>query len=998
MVGVTSEDDIAVAVRQAAIEVEEYFDDHSKFRDDSRAAMAASFGPEELLLGPKKSLFDRISKNGGVFSVYALRGISLGNTDRGPPFGEVAEQCRARFAGRSHEGHYAVKFVDPHALQTDPRSAVDAASSLVAEAKILMNLEKHPHVSRIYGIHVRGPGAGFANNPIEQNFFLIADAISETLPDRIRAWRKGEAYEGERLDDLEVRQSKVTQRLEIALDIVSALTFLSKRNLVYFLHPEKVGFDSRMKRIKLFDFGHAQESGKSPYFFFEENNMVRRVYLAPEVLRREKIALDADVFAVGMLLWEILILKPPLYGMKRDQHMKDVANGKRRPYLSTTLPKGVKQLIEDCWAPNSRPTVKVVNDKLEELLLEGIELPLTVDDIQRPMPRSRRIKYNKDGNEAIVDGDPESTSTISKGASANFKVSRRSKDSSSQSKRLNTLSHDRPKRSLSRSKKNQYQHEVASPNEGRTRPRERSKSQETRRSRDLNENEPLSKALSRRIKYEKVETKMLDVWDPDVKSTRSRESQRSKKSSGSGEASSRRSQSSRNVNSGEDEKDSYRRSASTKLVSSISRSNSISGEGGTISRAECSVNGHMSDIAEVGFSCVRGRDRQANRSSSSLTPSSRGRSEERSVISERRLKSSSSRRLHLRQSLSQKDLCRDNTAAMKFVTPRGISRRSLLSFLRSEESIFVDWCDKKSTDSGTDIKPSRSQSLRIVGSALSPSLTNKNANSDVSTPRLTRRMSGVAEDVILGDPSRQGHVRSRSNDIAYLSKTTSESRQSELLNGRKSAETIGLENMAIGRAQVVREALANRRSGRSKKDDNDDKEFDENLFSVVTSRSDQRFGRSRRDSARELGALPDLKSQPPESCISPDDVDWGTFGVRARVDVDRPQFSEIESETDRNRRGRLKTRPSNGGLIKASSRDTSEGSRTRSKMRNDKKEHSIHRHGVAESLRERQRRTEHSKSLGAAVIVGSRRDLLLQRQTQPKRSLSNVDIKLKTTP
>ena len=279
-------DDYEQEARQAAIDVEELFEEISAVRNDDLAAMVPLFDPEEVMLG------DPMNSSEDVL-VALLRSISL-RYDRDPPFDYEMEDARDRFADRSHDAFFAIKSISPAAVRKDKETAIAAGSSLMLEAKILMNLEKHPHICQVYGLSASGPLASFGSEHLEDNFFLIIDAISETLPERLKAWREKKSYEGERFDDLASRQSRFTQRLEVALEISSAMTFLANRNLVYFLHPEKVGFDVRYKRIKLFGFGSVRESGKDPYYRFQAEDMRKRMYLAPEALRDEPVTVSAD--------------------------------------------------------------------------------------------------------------------------------------------------------------------------------------------------------------------------------------------------------------------------------------------------------------------------------------------------------------------------------------------------------------------------------------------------------------------------------------------------------------------------------------------------------------------------------------------------------------------------------------------------------------------------------------------------------------------------------
>jgi hypothetical protein len=401
-----SETDHQAVAREAAIRVQENFEASSELRDVNREAAIALYNPEEVLIK------DTIC-SGFFCTVSGLRGISL----RPSNFKDSIEEHRDRFAGRSHDGGYALKYISPESVKQDEETARIAGATLMIEAKMLMNLAPHPHICQLYGLNASGINTTFGSKISEDGFFLIIDSISETLPQRMAAWREKKGYhEGERFDDLKTRQSQLTQRLEVALDICSPMVFLSKRKIVYCLHPEKCGFDSKYKRIKLFHFGQARESGKEPYSTFIDEDMRYRAYLAPEIFKEETaVTCDADVYAFGMLLWEILTLKHPLEGMSNVSHITQVVTGRARPSINKTWPESIRKLIESCWTATDRPTMKEVYDRLENVLLfqqdfEGID---RTEDHNGMAPQAkstrRRIKY-EGTNETITEEDRDKDS------------------------------------------------------------------------------------------------------------------------------------------------------------------------------------------------------------------------------------------------------------------------------------------------------------------------------------------------------------------------------------------------------------------------------------------------------------------------------------------------------------------------------------------------------------------------------------------------------------
>jgi hypothetical protein len=501
-------EEVEKAARQAAMEVVEDFNDFSALRNDARANMVALFYPVEVTLDHSNSSSSGKATSGrhDIFGVYRLKGISLRDSHgRNPSFSDDMEGNRKRFADRSHEGYFSVKFAHRETLRQSSRAALDAACALAVEAKTLMNLPKHPHISQIYGVHAKGPKAGFANRVLEENYFIIVDEISETLKQRISAWRKNKSYAEERYDDLKQRQSEITQRLEVVVDIVSALEFLGNQNLVYLFHPGKCGFDARVGRIKLFEFGHSQESGKVPYYHFnEETDMSKRVYCAPEVLKGREVTVEADVYAVGMLLWEVLILKPPFHSMKREQHMKEVVKGEKRPRISSQFPPSLRKVMLDCWAPAKRPSMADVHDKLEDILLKGVDLTWK-SEASTSSKTSRRIKRN------------QSHQPVSRQTSG---IDNQCIDESNKV----TSKAESPKVSTSRSKTIKYMPRRGAPADGKENDTKSAGSQSTRKTRKSRDSKRSLCTESTKIKTPSMRGTKVSSKDSPV--TRSRQSSR----------------------------------------------------------------------------------------------------------------------------------------------------------------------------------------------------------------------------------------------------------------------------------------------------------------------------------------------------------------------------------------------------------------------------------------------------------------------------------------
>jgi len=91
-------------------------------------------------------------------------------------------------------------------------------------------------------------------------------------------------------------------------------------------------------------------------------------------LRNEKFDEKADVFSMGVILWELIMRREPYKGMQPLQVIAAVVfQGKRLPQPSKTDPR-LCALIDKCWAenPEHRPSYSTIQDILQGLFAESV--------------------------------------------------------------------------------------------------------------------------------------------------------------------------------------------------------------------------------------------------------------------------------------------------------------------------------------------------------------------------------------------------------------------------------------------------------------------------------------------------------------------------------------------------------------------------------------------------------------------------------------------------
>jgi serine/threonine protein kinase len=144
----------------------------------------------------------------------------------------VAKHC---YREASESSRYAIKFLSKETIQ-DPDRFCTGAADLVVEAKFLASLE-HPNIVKLRGMAAAGT-SGFATcRP--RGYFLLLDRLQCTLEDKLEEWQESEkkaagSLQRKILDrNGKKQQSFLADRLKVALDVASALTYLHDHNIIY---------------------------------------------------------------------------------------------------------------------------------------------------------------------------------------------------------------------------------------------------------------------------------------------------------------------------------------------------------------------------------------------------------------------------------------------------------------------------------------------------------------------------------------------------------------------------------------------------------------------------------------------------------------------------------------------------------------------------------------------------------------------------------------------
>jgi eukaryotic-like serine/threonine-protein kinase len=223
--------------------------------------------------------------------------------------------------------YVALKFLSKE-LERDP----EASARLRREAQAVSSLN-HPHICTIHDI---GEHEG-------QPFLVMEFLEGQTLKDRIG----GDSF-------------SVDQLATVGIQIADALETAHEKGIVHRdIKPSNV-FITQRGHVKVLDFGLArqlrkdelQEATQSQTPLTEAGTVVGTLpYLPPEVLRGEPADARSDLWALGVVLYEMTTRQRPFQGHTVYQLTSGILQEHPRP-LPENVPDGLRAVILRCLSKN----------------------------------------------------------------------------------------------------------------------------------------------------------------------------------------------------------------------------------------------------------------------------------------------------------------------------------------------------------------------------------------------------------------------------------------------------------------------------------------------------------------------------------------------------------------------------------------------------------------------------------------------------------------------
>jgi len=234
----------------------------------------------------------------------------------------------------------------------------DMAADFEREALILSEFD-HPNIVKLYGICAVGKpmcllfefmGRGDLSN------YLRSNSPSNYV---VRSSDGSNIFTDVKISHLE--------QIGIAKQILTGLVYLGDRK---FVHRDLASRNCLMDQnhvVKIADFGLSQKMFLQDYYRGDESDAIPIRWMPLESILHNKYTTESDVWAFGVLLWEIFSFAlQPYYGLTNEQVVQYIKEGNMLECPENT-PKSIYKLMRLCWSSNpaNRPAFRTLLRELD---------------------------------------------------------------------------------------------------------------------------------------------------------------------------------------------------------------------------------------------------------------------------------------------------------------------------------------------------------------------------------------------------------------------------------------------------------------------------------------------------------------------------------------------------------------------------------------------------------------------------------------------------------
>lgn len=246
-------------------------------------------------------------------------------------------------------------------------ASADMQNDFQREAALMAQFD-HPNIVRLLGVCAVGKPMCLMFEYMahgDLNEFLRRRSPNQSVRTLSRASLSGRSFSSE----LEARILCCAEQLSVSKQIAAGMAYLSERKFVHRDLATRNCLVGEEMVVKIADFGLSRNIYSADYYKANENDAIPIRWMPPESIFYNRYTTESDVWAYGVVLWEIFSHgMQPYYGMGHEEVIYYVRDGQ---ILSCpeNCPLELYNLMRLCWSthPSDRPSFSSIHRILERM-------------------------------------------------------------------------------------------------------------------------------------------------------------------------------------------------------------------------------------------------------------------------------------------------------------------------------------------------------------------------------------------------------------------------------------------------------------------------------------------------------------------------------------------------------------------------------------------------------------------------------------------------------
>ncbi|XP_041826650.1 muscle, skeletal receptor tyrosine-protein kinase [Melanotaenia boesemani] len=246
-------------------------------------------------------------------------------------------------------------------------ASADMQNDFQREAALMAEFD-HPNIVRLLGVCAVGKPMCLMFEYMahgDLNEFLRRRSPTQSVRSLSRASLSSRSFSS----DIESGPLSCEEQLSISKQIAAGMAYLSERKFVHRDLATRNCLVGEDMVVKIADFGLSRNIYSADYYKANENDAIPIRWMPPESIFYNRYTTESDVWAYGVVLWEIFSHgMQPYYGMGHEEVIYYVRDGH---ILSCpeNCPLELYNLMRLCWSthPSDRPSFNSTHRILERM-------------------------------------------------------------------------------------------------------------------------------------------------------------------------------------------------------------------------------------------------------------------------------------------------------------------------------------------------------------------------------------------------------------------------------------------------------------------------------------------------------------------------------------------------------------------------------------------------------------------------------------------------------